>query len=108
MDVCALLEKHYRDVQDVEFTIEHGTLYLLQTRSGKRTGQAAVKIAVDTVREKLITKDEALLGAEPATLEQLLHPGLHPDPTARVTGKGLPASPATASIVMGSDGADAV
>src|SRR2546425_2062511 len=60
MDVCALLEKHYRDVQDVEFTIEHGMLYLLQTRSGKRTGQAAVKIAVDMVGEKLITKDEAL------------------------------------------------
>src|SRR2546428_323693 len=68
MDVCALLEKHYRDVQDVEFTIEHGTLYLLQTRSGKRTGQAAVKIAVDMVREKLITKDEALLRAEPAVV----------------------------------------
>src|SRR5439155_1575587 len=89
MDVCALLEKHYRDVQDVEFTIEHGTLYLLQTRSGKRTGQAAVKIAVDMVHEKLITKEEALLRAEPASLEQLLHPRLDPDPPPRVVGKRL-------------------
>src|SRR2546422_3081408 len=100
MDVCALLEKHYRDVQDVEVTIEHGMLYLLQTRSGKRTGQAAVKIAVDMVGEKLITKDEALLRAEPSSLEQLLHPRLDPDATRRVIGKGLAASPGAASGVI--------
>src|SRR2546422_1168089 len=108
MDVCALLEKHYRDVQDVEFTIEHGTLYLLQTRSGKRTGQAAVKIAVDMVREKLITKDEALLRTEPSSLEQLLHPRLDPDATRRVIGKGLAASPGAASGVIVFDADEAV
>jgi len=108
MDVCALLEKHYRDVQDVEFTIEHGTLYLLQTRSGKRTGQAAVKIAVDMVRERLITKEEALLRAEPASLEQLLHPRLDPDATRRVIGKGLAASPGAASGVIVFDADEAV
>src|SRR2546430_6679708 len=108
MDVCALLEKHYRDVQDVEFTIEHGTLYLLQTRSGKRTGQAAVKIAVDMVREKLITKEEALLRAEPASLEQLLHPRLDPDAPRRVVGKGLAASPGAASGAIVFDADEAV
>src|SRR3989442_3795440 len=108
MDVGALMEKHYRDVQDVEFTIEHGTLYLLQTRSGKRTGQAAVKIAVDMVREKLISKEEALLRAEPASLEQLLHPRLDPDATRRVIGKGLAASPGAASGVIVFDADEAV
>src|SRR5437773_1137886 len=108
MDVCALLEKHYRDVQDVEFTIEHGTLYLLQTRSGKRTGQAAVKIAVDMVHEKLITKEEALLRAEPASLEQLLHPRLDPDAPRRVVGKGLAASPGAASGAIVFDADEAV
>src|SRR5436189_2640501 len=108
MDVCALLEKHYRDVQDVEFTIEHGTLYLLQTRSGKRTGQAAVKIAVDMVHEKLITKEEALLRAEPASLEQLLHPRLDPDAPRRVVGKGLAARPGGASGAIVFDADEAV
>src|SRR5438034_137016 len=108
MDVCALLEKHYRDVQDVEFTIEHGALYLLQTRSGKRTGQAAVKIAVDMVHEKLITKEEALLRAEPASLEQLLHPRLDPDAPRRVVGKGLAASPGAASGAIVFDADEAV
>ncbi len=108
MDVCALLEKHYRDVQDVEFTIEHGRLYLLQTRSGKRTAQAAVKIAVDMVREKLITKDEALLRTEPASLEQLLHPRLDPAAPRRVIGKGLAASPGAESGAVVFDADEAV
>jgi len=108
MDVCALLEKHYRDVQDVEFTIESGRLYLLQTRSGKRTAQAAVKTAVDMVREKLITRDEALLRVEPASLEQLLHPRLDPDAPRRVIGKGLAASPGAASGVVVFDADKAV
>lgn len=108
MDVCALLEKHYRDVQDVEFTVENGRLYLLQTRSGKRTAQAAVKTAVDMVREKLITRDEALLRVEPASLEQLLHPRLDPDAPRRVIGKGLAASPGAASGVVVFDADEAV
>ncbi len=108
MNVCALLEKHYRDVQDVEFTIENGTLYLLQTRSGKRTAQAAVKIAVDMVREKLISKDEALLRVEPASLEQLLHPRLDPSAPRRVIGKGLAASPGAASGAVVFDADEAV
>jgi pyruvate,orthophosphate dikinase len=107
-DVCALLEKHYRDVQDVEFTIENGTLYLLQTRSGKRTAPAAVKIAVDMVAEKLINKEEALLRVEPASLEQLLHPRLDPAAPRRVVGKGLAASPGAASGVVVFDADEAV
>ena len=100
MDICALLEKHYRDVQDVEFTIEHKTLYLLQTRAGKRTAPAAVKIAVDMVREGLITKEEAVLRVEPASLEQLLHPRLDPQARRQVIAKGLAASPGAASGVV--------
>ncbi|HEU5298059.1 MAG TPA: pyruvate, phosphate dikinase [bacterium] len=97
MEICALLEKHYRDVQDVEFTIENGTLYLLQTRAGKRTAPAAVKIAVDMVGEKLISKDEAVLRVEPASLEQLLHPRLDPSARKQPIAKGLAASPGAAS-----------
>ena len=97
MDICALLEKHYRDVQDVEFTIENGTLYLLQTRAGKRTAPAAVKIAVDMVSEGLISKEEAVLRVEPASLEQLLHPRLDPQARKHVIAKGLAASPGAAS-----------
>ncbi len=108
MDICALLEKHYRDVQDVEFTVENGRLYLLQTRSGKRTAQAAVKTAVDMVREKLISRDEALLRVEPASLEQLLHPRLDPDAPRRVIGSGLAASPGAASGVVVFDADEAV
>ncbi|HXF81460.1 MAG TPA: pyruvate, phosphate dikinase [bacterium] len=100
MEICALLEKHYRDVQDVEFTIENGTLYLLQTRAGKRTAPAAVKIAVDMVKEKLITKEEAVLRVEPASLEQLLHPRLDPSATKEVIAKGLAASPGAASGIV--------
>lgn len=100
MDICALLEKHYRDVQDVEFTIETKTLYLLQTRAGKRTAPAAVKIAVDMVSEKLITKKEAVLRVEPASLEQLLHPRLDPKAEKHIIAKGLAASPGAASGVV--------
>ena len=91
------LEKHYRDVQDLEFTIERGKLYMLQTRSAKRTGEAAVNIAVDMVTEKLITKKEAVARVEPRQLEQLLFPRV--DPAAKVTplAKGVPASPGAAS-----------
>jgi pyruvate,orthophosphate dikinase len=91
------LEKHYRDVQDLEFTIERGKLYMLQTRSAKRTGEAAVNIAVDMVTERLITKKEAVARVEPRQLEQLLFPRV--DPAAKVTplAKGVPASPGAAS-----------
>jgi len=108
MRICALLEKHYRDVQDVEFTIENGRLYLLQTRSGKRTAQAAVKIAVDMVHEKLLTKEQALLRVEPGSLEQLLHPRLDPESHRTVIGKGLAASPGAASGAVVFDADEAV
>jgi pyruvate,orthophosphate dikinase len=90
------LEKHYRDMQDIEFTIERGTLYMLQTRNGKRTAQAALKIAVDMVREKLISKDEAIHRVKPDQLDQLLHPTLDPAAKKEVVGRGLPASPGAA------------
>ena len=90
------LEKHYRDMQDIEFTIERGTLYMLQTRSGKRTAQAALKIAVDMVREKLISKDEAILRVKPEQLDQLLHPTLDPNAKKEIIARGLPASPGAA------------
>src|SRR5437899_9155291 len=91
------LEKHYKDVQDLEFTIERGKLYMLQTRSAKRTGEAAVNIAVDMVKERLITKKEAVARVEPRQLEQLLFPRV--DPAAKVSplARGVPASPAPAS-----------
>jgi pyruvate,orthophosphate dikinase len=108
MDLCELLERHYRDVQDVEFTIENGTLYLLQTRSGKRTAAAAVKIAVDMVRENLINKEEALLRVDPASFEQLLHPRLDPGAPKEVIGRGLAASPGAAAgtVVFDADEAE--
>ncbi len=95
--ITTQLEKHYRDVQDFEFTIENGKLYMLQTRTGKRTVQAAMKIAVDMVNEKLITKEEAIMRIEPAQLDQLLHPRLDPAFKYEVVAKGLPASPGAAS-----------
>jgi pyruvate,orthophosphate dikinase len=91
------LEKHYRDVQDFEFTIEDGKLYMLQTRTGKRTVQAAVKIAVDMVKEKLISKEEALLRIDPVSVDRMLHPTLDPDANYDVIAKGLAASPGAAS-----------
>jgi pyruvate, orthophosphate dikinase len=97
-EITASLEKHYRDVQDFEFTIEEGKLYMLQTRNGKRTGPAAVRIAVDMVNEKLISKEEAVQRVAPAQLDQLLHPVL--DPSMRKglqkIAIGLPASPGAA------------
>ncbi|MBL7716982.1 MAG: pyruvate, phosphate dikinase [Bdellovibrionales bacterium] len=90
------LEKHYRDMQDIEFTIERGKLFMLQTRSGKRTAAAAVRIAVEMVREKLITKPEAVMRLKPEQIDQLLHPGLDPKAKKEVIAKGLPASPGAA------------
>lgn len=96
-DITNKLEKHYRDIQDFEFTVQEGTLYMLQTRSGKRTAHAAVKIAVDMVQEKLITREEAVLRVEPASLDQLLHPIIDPKAKLDVIARGLPASPGAAS-----------
>jgi pyruvate,orthophosphate dikinase len=97
-EITTNLEKHYRDVQDFEFTVQDGKLFMLQTRNGKRTGPAAVRIAVDMVNEKLISKEEAVLRVDPQQLDQLLHPVL--DPAAKKTlallAKGLPASPGAA------------
>jgi pyruvate,orthophosphate dikinase len=94
--ITTKLEKHYKDVQDFEFTIQEGKLYLLQTRTGKRTTAAAVKIAVDMVKEKLIDKKEALLRIEPDQLHQLLHPTIDPAAQVKVVAKGLAASPGAA------------
>lgn len=99
------LENHYRDMQDVEFTIEKGKLYMLQTRSGKRTAKAAVKIAVDMVHEGLITREEAVMRVKPDQLDQLLHPQIDPNARIEVLTKGLPASPgaATGKVVFDAD-----
>ena len=103
------LERHYRDMQDIEFTIERGRLWLLQTRSGKRTAQAAVRIAVDLAEEKRIRREEALRRVDPAQLEQLLHPTLDPAAPRKVMARGLPASPGAAvgSVVFTADAAEA-
>ncbi|MFY9270690.1 MAG: pyruvate, phosphate dikinase [Candidatus Manganitrophaceae bacterium] len=90
------LERHYKDMLDIEFTIQEGKLYMLQTRVGKRTAAAAVRIAVDMVREKLITKETALLRVDPVQLDQLLHPMIDPKAKLNVIAKGLPASPGAA------------
>jgi pyruvate, orthophosphate dikinase len=95
-EITARLEKHYRDVQDFEFTIEDATLYLLQTRTGKRTAQAAVRIAVEMANEGLITRDEAVMRVDPASLDQLLHPRLDPRAKLPVIATGLAASPGAA------------
>ncbi len=97
-DITGMLERHYRDIQDFEFTIEDNKLWMLQTRNGKRTGPAAVRIAVDMVNESLITKKEAVMRVDPAQLDQLLHPMLDPKALKDLTklGKGLPASPGAA------------
>ncbi|MDO9585464.1 MAG: pyruvate, phosphate dikinase, partial [Syntrophales bacterium] len=96
-DITSKLERHYRDIQDFEFTVQEGTLYMLQTRTGKRTAHAAVKIAVDMVNEGLITREEAVLRVEPASLDQLLHPIIDPKAKIEVIAEGLPASPGAAS-----------
>jgi pyruvate,orthophosphate dikinase len=90
------LEKHYRDMQDIEFTIQEGKLYMLQCRVGKRTAAAAVKIAVDLVKEKLISKEEGVLRVSPGQLDQLLHPRVDPSAKPQKIAKGLPASPGAA------------
>lgn len=95
--VCSLLESHYKDMQDIEFTIENGKLFMLQTRNGKRTAQAAVKIAVDQEKEGLITKEEAILRVPANQLETLLHRRIDPDAKVNAIAKGLPASPGAAS-----------
>jgi pyruvate,orthophosphate dikinase len=95
--VCETLEKHYRDVQDFEFTIEKGKLYTLQTRTGKRTAQAAVKIAVDMVKEEWITREEAIMRVRPTQLRQLLHRRIDPKAKVKTIAEGLPASPGAAS-----------
>ena len=102
------LEKHYKDMQDVEFTVENKKLWMLQTRSGKRTAKSAVRIAVDMVKEKLISKKEAVLRIEPNSLDTLLHPTLDEKASIEVIAKGLPASPGAASgkVVFTSDEAE--
>ncbi|CAG0962084.1 pyruvate, orthophosphate dikinase [Rhizobiaceae bacterium] len=102
------LENHYRDMQDLEFTIERGKLWMLQTRSGKRTAKAALRIAVDMAAEGLITREEAVARIDPASLDQLLHPTIDPAAKRDVIGIGLPASPgaATGEIVFSSDEAE--
>ncbi len=91
------LESHYRDMQDIEFTVQKGKLFMLQTRSGKRTAQAALRIAVDMVREDLISEREAVQRIDPASLDQLLHPMLDPKAKRQVIARGLPASPGAAA-----------
>lgn len=94
---CALLEKHYTDMQDIEFTIQNDRLFMLQTRKGKRTAQAAVKIAVDMVKEGLIDKNEAIMRVDAYSIDQLLHPRLDPKQKGTPVAKGLPASPGAVS-----------
>jgi pyruvate,orthophosphate dikinase len=108
--VAELLEKHYKDVQDIEFTVERGKLFLLQTRSAKRIGYAAVRIAVDMVKEGIITEKEAILRVQPSHLDQLLHPMIDPSEKYddKVIAKGLPASPgaATGQVVFSAKDAE--
>jgi len=109
--ICDILEKHYRDLQDLEFTFEHGKLFMLQARVGKRTTQAAVKVAYDMVEEGLITKEEAIMRIDPTQLNQLLHPRIAPaarkkaEKEGLLLAEGLPASPgaATGSVVFSAD-----
>lgn len=104
-DTQALLEKHYRDMQDIEFTIQEGRFFILQTRSGKRTGRASIKIAVEMVKEGMITEKEALLRVSPEHVEAFLHPMVDPDAKTDIVASGLPASPggATGAVVFSAD-----
>ncbi len=108
LNVANRLEQHYRDMQDLEFTIERGKLWMLQTRSGKRTAKAALKMAVEMAGEGLISEEEAVLRVDPAALDQLLHPTIDPRAERQVIGQGLPASPgaATGEIVFSSEDAE--
>ena len=94
--VRKMLEGHYRDMQDLEFTVQQGVLYMLQTRSGKRTAEAALRMAVEMVDEGLITSDEALCRIDPNAFDQLLHPTLDPNAEKIILARGLPASPGAA------------
>ena len=104
------LEKHYKDMQDIEFTVENNKLWMLQTRNGKRTAKAAIKIAVDMVKENLISKKEAILRIDPNTLDTLLHPTLDEKVKKEIIAKGLPASPGAASgkVVFSADQAESM
>ncbi len=104
-DTQLLLEKHYRDMQDIEFTVQEGKFYILQTRSGKRTGRASIKIAVDMVNEGLITEKQALMRVSPEHVEAFLHPMIDPDKKTEVVASGLPASPggATGKVVFSAE-----
>ncbi len=106
--IHAVLEKHYRDMQDMEFTVEQGKLWMLQTRNGKRTAKAALRIAVELANEKLISKQEAVTRIEPGSLDQLLHPTIDPEAERKVIATGLPASPGAAcgEIVFSPDEAE--
>ncbi len=106
--IYGALEKHYRDMQDLEFTIEKGKLWMLQTRSGKRTAKAALRIAVELASEGLVTKEEAIMRIDPASLDQLLHPTIDPKAERKIVANGLPASPGAASgeIVFTSEDAE--
>ena len=106
--IRTILEKHYQDMQDIEFTIEKGKLYMLQTRNGKRTAKAAIKIAVDMVKEGLIDEKTAVQRVAPSQLDQILHPSLDPNAVKTVIAKGLPASPGAASgeVVFTADEAE--
>ena len=108
--IHAVLEKHYRDMQDMEFTVEQGKLWMLQTRSGKRTAKAALRIAVELANEKLINRNEAVSRIDAASLDQLLHPTIDPAADRNVIASGLPASPGAASgeIVFSSEEAEAL
>ncbi len=110
LEIAARLEKNYRDMQDIEFTIQHGKVWMLQTRTGKRTGRAAVRIAVEQCEEGLIEEREAVLRIDPNSLDQLLHPTLDPKAAKTVLAKGLPASPGAASgkIVFHADDAERI
>jgi pyruvate,orthophosphate dikinase len=105
---CAVLERHYRDAQDVEFTVQHGQLWMLQTRAAKRTAAAAIEMAVDMVDEGLISRDEAVVRVDAASLDQLLHPSFDPDAEVTVLATGMPASPGAASGRIALDAAAAV
>ena len=109
LDDIRELEQHYKDMQDIEFTVQKGRLYMLQTRSGKRTTAAAIRIAVEMEKEGLIDKAQAVCRVEPAALDQLLHPRLDPDAARDVITRGLPASPGAASgrVYFSADEAEA-
>jgi pyruvate,orthophosphate dikinase len=109
-EVQRKLEDHYRDMQDIEFTVQRGKLWMLQTRAGKRTAQAALKIAVSLVEEGVIDRDEAVRRIDPASLDQLLHPTLDPTAKTTVLARGLPASPGAASgrVVFSADEAESL